>query len=521
MRRPGRTAVGLAGTGLVLGGLAVVGESTASAAAPSIKAAMCAPFNPLTPGMVDQCGGLVLSAVTRHLIRHNASTGKAALDLAEKISTSDARTFTVKLRAGQVFSDGKPIRAKNFVNAWNVAARGDNAYLFDPIAGSGAVVLGKSKTLSGLKVKDDRTFTITLSAKNSAFRQRLGHLAYSPVPDSFFADSGKAFGKKPIGAGPFRVVSGSAKTGFVLKRNTRFAGARKPTVGKVTFKVYDIPDQSYAAVQLGEVDLVNSLPLDVRDSGRYRTELAGRWFTGTAQPLTYLAFPSTKAYKDVRLRQAISMAVDRAGIAKERFGGTYRSADGWVGPQGAGYAAGACGGVCKQDADKAKAQAKAAGFAGTLTIAYNGDSTRESVSKELCESIAASLGRPCKTKAYKDFTSYREAIDSNTITSMWLAGWIQDYPSIEGYLSMWRTGDAANETRHSDKTFDAAMAAAAAKPKLADAEAGYRKAHARLRSTMPSVPLHFFVDYGARSTRIKSAAFDVYRFYDFASVVMK
>ena len=60
--------------------------------------------------------------------------------------------------------------------------------------------------MSGLKVVDDTTFTIQTSEPVSNLPVRLGYSAYAPLPDSFFADP-KAFEKKPIGAGPFKLDS--------------------------------------------------------------------------------------------------------------------------------------------------------------------------------------------------------------------------------------------------------------------------------------------------------------------------
>ena len=60
--------------------------------------------------------------------------------------------------------------------------------------------------MSGLKVVDDHTFTIKTSSKVSNLLVRLGYLGFAPYPDSFFSDP-KAYGEKPIGAGPFKLDS--------------------------------------------------------------------------------------------------------------------------------------------------------------------------------------------------------------------------------------------------------------------------------------------------------------------------
>ena len=71
----------------------------------------------------------------------------------------------------------------------------------------GAYVEGSAtaETMSVLEVVDDRTFTVTLTAPQSSFPQRLGYTAFSPLPEVFFEDV-DAFGLAPIGSGPFEVV---------------------------------------------------------------------------------------------------------------------------------------------------------------------------------------------------------------------------------------------------------------------------------------------------------------------------
>ena len=81
--------------------------------------------------------------------------------------------------------------------------------------------------MSGLKVVDDTTFTIQTSEAVSNLPVRLGYSAFAPMPDSFFADP-KAFEKKPIGAGPFKIDSIS-NTEFVLSKFADFSGATRRT----------------------------------------------------------------------------------------------------------------------------------------------------------------------------------------------------------------------------------------------------------------------------------------------------
>ncbi len=90
--------------------------------------------------------------------------------------------------------------------------------------------------MSGLKVVDDHTFTIKTTDKVSNLPVRLGYTAFAPLPDSFFSDP-KAFGEKPIGAGPFKLDS-KTDTEMVVSKFADYSGKYKPNVDKVTFRIY-------------------------------------------------------------------------------------------------------------------------------------------------------------------------------------------------------------------------------------------------------------------------------------------
>ena len=82
--------------------------------------------------------------------------------------------------------------------------------------------------MSGLKVVDDKTFTIQTASPVSNLAVRLGYTSFAPMPEAFFADP-KAFEKKPIGAGAFKVDSIS-NTEFVLSQVRRLLRRRnRPT----------------------------------------------------------------------------------------------------------------------------------------------------------------------------------------------------------------------------------------------------------------------------------------------------
>ncbi len=114
--------------------------------------------------------------------------------------------------------------------------------------------------MSGLKVVDDHTFTIKTTDKVSNLPVRLGYTAFAPLPDSFFADP-KAFGEKPIGAGPFKLDS-KTDTEMVVSKFADYSGKYKPSVDKVTFRIYNDDGAAYNDVVANNLDFTDDIPTD-------------------------------------------------------------------------------------------------------------------------------------------------------------------------------------------------------------------------------------------------------------------
>ena len=272
--------------------------------------------------------------------------------------------------------------------------------------------------MSGLKVVDDMTFTIQTTEPVSNLPVRLGYSAFAPLPDSFFADP-KAFEKKPIGAGPFKMDSIS-NTEFVLSKFADFSGATKANVDKLTFRVYQDPAAAYADAVAGSLDYIDdsNIPQDQFVGDAYKSDFPDRTSQRESLVMGWITFsPNDPQLKDnVDLRKAISRAIDRDLIVKQIFSGTRTPATGWVSPAVDGFKAGACGDSCTFDAAAAKAAFEAAGgYKGTLTMTYNADSPNKAWSEAVCNSIKNTLGIECVAVPTVDFATFNKKLDADEL----------------------------------------------------------------------------------------------------------
>ncbi|HET9021161.1 MAG TPA: ABC transporter substrate-binding protein [Ornithinibacter sp.] len=503
----------------------------------------CNPQNPLVPSNTSEtCGGDVLDAVFSKLVHYNPETAAPENDIAESIDTTDNQTFTVKIKKGYKFHDGTEVKSKNFVDAWNYAAYAPNAqgggYFMtpiegyadlqctgsgdDPCAGSGKP---KADKLTGLVVVDDYTFTIKTSEKVANLPVRLGYTAFSPLPDMFYNDP-KAFGDKPIGTGPFKLDSWTKEQSIVLSKFADYSGEFGAKLDKITFKIYQDPDAAYNDVLADNLDITNSIPPSALIDDKYKTDLPDRNAQKEAGGLTYIQIAGPKVdptIADPRIRQAISMAIDRDTIIKQIFNGARVPATGWVSPVVDGYKAGQCGEYCKFDPAKAKALlAEAGGYKGALTIYYNADGPHKEWTEASCNSIKQSLGVDCVAKGVVDFATYLAQLTDRKLKPMWRLAWQMDYPSIENFLSpVFQTGGDSNYMDYSNPQFDKLLVEAASQTDPAASNAKYQEAEALLAADMPAIPMWYTKTTMGWSNKIATMKITAFGTVDYTSVTLK
>jgi oligopeptide transport system substrate-binding protein len=519
-------AVGLAGCGGGSSDEPAAGASSGVGGVVTISGSE--PQNPLVPVNTNETGGGdVIDAMTTGLVNYDPTDAHPINAIAESIDTTDNTTFTVKLKKGWKFHDGTEVTSKSFVDAWNWGAYGPNAalnsYFFGSIEGF-ADVQGEDKngdeaitadeataeTMSGLTVVDPTTFTVKLSSPASDFVVSLGYSAFVPLPESFFADP-KAFGAKPVGNGPFKFVSWTHNSAIKLTAFDGYQGPDKPKVKDVTFKIYQSQDAAYADLLGGNLDIMAVLPSAALAGDVFKEDLGDRAVeqpTGTFQSIAFPPEKTDPSLNNPKLRQALSMAIDREAIVKSIFNNARVPATGWVSPVVTGYKAGACGEFCTFDPAKAKALFKeAGGYEGTLTLSYNADGDHKAHSEAECNSISKTLGIKCQAKPVVDFATFRTQISEEKMKGLFRTGWQMDYPSIQNFLGpLYATGAGSNDSRYSNAAFDAKLKEAAGAP--ADgANVLYQEAEAMLAADLPVIPLWYGKLQAGYGKNIKSVKF--------------
>ncbi len=424
------------------------------------------PQNPLIPANTNENGGGRLTKLIYAGLVYYDNAGKTHMDVAESIEPNkDNTVFTVKLKDTK-FSDGSPVTSKDFVDTWNYAVEKNfnNAYFFEMIKGykEGA------KSMEGLKVIDDSTFTIELAAPDADFVSRLGYDAYFPMHESAFADI-DGYGENPIGNGPYMLDSWNHNVDATVVKNPEYTGERTAQNEGVKFTFYAQGDAAYADLLSGNLDVLDAIPDSAFST--YEQELAGRSTSDASARQVALTLNENLDHfsgEEGKLRrQAISHAINRDEITEVIYKGTATAAKDFTSPAIPNYNDSIKGSdVLNYDPAKAKElwdkADKISKFEGTLPISYNADGNNKAWVDAVANSIKNALGIESVGNPYPDFKSFRDEVKNRTAKGATRSSWSADYPATSAFIGpLYGTGAGNNDADYSNPELDSLIDKAA------------------------------------------------------------
>jgi ABC-type transport system substrate-binding protein len=483
------------------------------------------PQHPLVPGNTTETeGSKIVEAVWTPLVTFDVKSRAVTYDgAAESVTSSDNTHWTIKLKPGWTFHDGTPVTAESYVKAWNYTALSTNAqgasYFFSNIDGYKALQAdegGKpaATTMSGLSAPDPVTIDVTLAEPVAIFPVTLGSRACAPLPEVFYKDP-VAFGKKPIGQGPFKSenewVPGH---GMTLTRYDNYAGKHKAKSKGVVMKMYTELSTGYTDVLAGNLDILKNLPPDAYASAK--DVFKDRYMEQAAPDITSLGFPLyDQRYADVRVRRALSMAIDRKAIVDAIFLGTRVAADSFAPPTVVGYRANACGKWCEYNPDEAKKLLADANFdtSQPVEIWFNAGAGHDGWMTAVAN-MFRKIGLTYKLRGNLQFNEFLSKRDAKEMTGPFRLAWVMDYPSIENFLAtQYATAALApagsNTTFYSNPKFDQALAEGNRAHDINDANKAYQHAEDILVDDLPGTPIFYGMDQTVWSKRVSGVHYDI------------
>ncbi|WP_245745674.1 peptide ABC transporter substrate-binding protein [Nocardia altamirensis] len=479
------------------------------------------PQHPLVPTNTNEnLGGRVVDRLFAGLKYYDAD-GVAHNEVAQSIESTDRRHYRITLEPGWTFTDGSPVTAKSFVDAWNYGALSTNAqlqsWIFASIVGYDEVSVDqpKAQTMSGLKVIDDRTFTVDLIRPSIDFELSLGFAPFFPLPEVAYKDI-KAFGERPIGNGPYKFAGPEAWQHNVqidLVSNPDYRGGRPAKNKGLRFVMYATYETAYADMLSGNLDLLDTIPDNALTN--FQSDFGDRAIQKSTARYEHVGFQPTVPHFDgeegVLRRRAISLAINRPQISETIWHGTKVPARDFTSASLPGFNGNLPGAdllTYKPDeARKLWEQANAiAPWTGRLEIAYNADGGHQAWIEAVANGVKNTLGIDAIGTPYPTFKPLRDAITKKTIRTAFRNAWQGDYPTMLNFLMpQYLSDSASNDIGYVNLEFDKLIAAALAAPTPEESYAHIAKAQAILFQDMPDVPVFNDNNNAAHSDKVRQA----------------
>lgn len=257
--------------------------------------------------------------VVKTMFDINAANNRAVgLDLALSVESPDAQTWTVKLRPDARFHNvapvnGHPVEADDVIATFQrgVAPRFPSA--------AGLSMIDPAQITSPAK----DTVVFTLKFPFASFTDTLASGAFGLIFPREIASDGYDPNKVVIGSGPFIFDSYTPDVAFTMKRNPDYFDKQRPYLDGVKIAIVPDPNQQFAQFAAGNLDVLTNISqsnLPTFQKQVPTAETITNWGPGDGHIYYNMTDPASP-FRDLRLRQAMSLALDRNALSKVAFEG--------------------------------------------------------------------------------------------------------------------------------------------------------------------------------------------------------
>lgn len=276
-------------------------------------------------------------------------------ELAESYEMEGDNVYIFKLRDTK-FSNGKPVTAADIkFSLESIIAEGSTAYLKSSLA-----------NIDTVEAVDDKTVKVTLKAPSAAFLYILANYNGGMVSAESTEDNW-------IGCGPFTLAAQEKGVYIEMKRNPDFYD--DVGVETLRFAVYADENLRYAALDAGDVDMIEYLPWQHFDATEAAPDLE---LAAADGPFMFLLFNTAKEGSPLanpKVRQAIGYAIERQDVVDAAFAGRGRPLNGIPNPDGSNFDLSNPDLEWSYDPEKAKALLAEAGYPNGFDCTLLGTST--------------------------------------------------------------------------------------------------------------------------------------------------
>ena len=460
--------------------------------------------------------------------------------------SDDGLTWTFHMRDGLKWSDGSDLTAADFEYSFKRLASPDTAAPYaetvvgmidgyqdaigNPDEDGNTTTDPDWDALNVHASEDGKTLTVQLSYPCSYFDKLASFVATSPVQQATVEANGDAWCTEPdtyVCNGPYMITEWTPSERIVLSKNPYYVGgwdSSKIVSDTITLLLLEDSSASYAAYNSGEAQLVKDVPTDEIPS-LTRAEDGGDFYLDEIMGTYYISLnDQEEPFTDVRVRKALSLAIDRDYVANTIMQGIYTPATALVGPgivdENGYFMDNANGGEpyisddYAANLEEAKSLLAEAGYPdgeGFPTITYSANDAGYHIAvAEYLQQAWAELGITMNIDKveWSSFIPMRRAGDYDISRN----GWSMDYNDPSNMLELFTTNNGNNDGKYANPEFDQVIEDS----RVADKTTHFEKLHEAediLLNDAACIPVAYYNDFWLQSPSLKGTWHSPYGYW--------
>ncbi|WP_037383461.1 ABC transporter substrate-binding protein [Serratia sp. DD3] len=454
--------------------------------------------------------GLPEAQVARDLFEglvNQDAQGNVIPGVAVSWQSNDNQTYIFTLRKDARWSNGDVVTAKDFVYSWQrlVDPKNTSPFAwFAQLAGiqnAEEIIAGKMPVDKlGVVALDDHTLKVQLNKPVPYFASLTANFSLFPVPKATVEKYGSDWTKvgNLVGNGAFKLQDRVVNEKLVLVPNEHYWDHAQTVLTKVTFVPINQESNATKRYLAGDIDITESFPKTMYQ--KLLKDIPGQVYTPDQLGTYYYAFNTQRApTNDVRVRQALSYAIDRQIIAEKVLGTGEKPAYHFTPDVTAGFKPQA-NLLQQQTQEELNAQAKAlmqaAGYGPNnplkLTLLYNTSESHQKIAIAVASMWKKTLGVDVQlqNQEWKTYIDSRNTGNFDVIR----ASWVGDYNEASTFLSLLTSSHTGNIAKFKNPQYDQLLAQASRETNPTLLTADYNKAEQMIAEEAPIAPIYQYTN---------------------------
>jgi len=458
----------------------------------------------------------VLRDIGEGLVAYSG-TGVLIAAAAEKWEMSeDGRQYDFWLRPEARWSNGETVTAEQFVYSFRRLVNPETAAFYaqalTDIENAADIIAGlKAPDSLGVEAPEEFRLRIRLTNATPYFLGLLTHPSAFPVHPASIEQHGDAFAKAGnlLSNGAYKLDSWELGSVIRLSRNENYWNNAGTAIDKVHHYVTPEPQVELNRYRAGELDITSTVPPEA--FAAIRKERPDELRLAPYLGVYYYGLNLTRApFKDnLKLRQALSVAIDREILTEKITGRGEAPAYNWVPPGVDNYEA-IRGPHADMSVEERHAAAqrlyKESGYGEDnpleVEIRYNTSETHQRIALAIQSMWRETLGFEA-TLINEEFQVLLSNMRAMEITQVFRSSWTGDYNDAHTFLQVLLTGNPSNMTGYASEEYDSLMQRAAEQTDLGRRQLYLEEAERVLLADHPVIPLYFYVSKHLVSPRVR------------------